>query len=101
VEATHAEGSEGDAGGLRLRLLGDIQAEIGGRQVKLGHPRQRAALAVLAVEANRVVPVEQLTERRHLCERLGELGAPALGPNTQRSCGTHTAAIAHRVLIAR
>jgi DNA-binding SARP family transcriptional activator/tetratricopeptide (TPR) repeat protein len=63
VEATHVEGSEGHAGGLRLRLLGDVQAEIGGRQVELGHPRQRAVLAVLAVEANRVVPVEQVIER--------------------------------------
>ncbi|MEU4745343.1 BTAD domain-containing putative transcriptional regulator, partial [Actinosynnema sp. NPDC023658] len=46
-----------------VRLLGEVGAEVGGRRVDLGTPRQRCVLAALAVDAGRVVPVDRLVER--------------------------------------
>ncbi|MFF4492393.1 BTAD domain-containing putative transcriptional regulator [Streptomyces sp. NPDC001544] len=46
-----------------FRLLGDIEARVDGQLVDLGHRRQRLVLVVLLVEANRIVPVDQLVER--------------------------------------
>ncbi|MEV0569293.1 BTAD domain-containing putative transcriptional regulator [Dactylosporangium sp. NPDC050588] len=48
---------------LRFRLLGSLEADIGGQLVDLGHGRQRSVLAVLLVDANTVVSVSQLLER--------------------------------------
>jgi DNA-binding SARP family transcriptional activator len=47
----------------QLRVLGDVELHVGGREVELGHARQRAVLAVLAVEAGRPVPVAALVSR--------------------------------------
>ncbi|MDX8148720.1 BTAD domain-containing putative transcriptional regulator [Lentzea sp. BCCO 10_0061] len=44
-------------------MLGDVGVWIGSRRVEVGHARQRCVFAVLAVEANRVVTVDQLLER--------------------------------------
>ncbi|PSL51771.1 DNA-binding SARP family transcriptional activator [Saccharothrix carnea] len=46
-----------------LRLLGEVAAEVDGRPVDLGAPRQRCVLAALAVDAGRAVPVDRLVER--------------------------------------
>ncbi|SEQ99394.1 DNA-binding transcriptional activator of the SARP family [Lentzea xinjiangensis] len=46
-----------------VRLLGEVSAEVDGRPVDLGTPRQRCVLAALAVDAGRVVPVDRLIER--------------------------------------
>jgi DNA-binding SARP family transcriptional activator len=48
--------------GLELRLLGPVQAWIGDRRVDLGVRQQRFVLAVLALEANRVVPTDRLVD---------------------------------------
>ncbi|RKT54728.1 AfsR/SARP family transcriptional regulator [Saccharothrix australiensis] len=43
-----------------FRLLGGIEAEVEGVPVDLGTAKQRAVLAVLLVEADRLVPVDRL-----------------------------------------
>ncbi|MBM7858616.1 AfsR/SARP family transcriptional regulator [Lentzea nigeriaca] len=48
---------------IELRVLGQVELRIDGRLVEVGHARQRCVLAVLLVEANRVVTVEQLLDR--------------------------------------
>jgi DNA-binding SARP family transcriptional activator len=47
---------------LELRLLGPVQAVRAGRDVPLGGPRQRAVLALLALDAGRVVPAGRLVD---------------------------------------
>jgi DNA-binding SARP family transcriptional activator len=45
---------------LELGLLGPVWAARAGRELPLGGPRQRAVLALLAVEAGQVVPAGRL-----------------------------------------
>ncbi|MEU4770183.1 BTAD domain-containing putative transcriptional regulator [Actinosynnema sp. NPDC023794] len=52
-----------DIVGAELRVLGPVELRVDGRLVEVGHARQRCVLAVLLVEANRVVTVEQLLDR--------------------------------------
>ncbi|MFI0799187.1 DNA-binding transcriptional activator of the SARP family [Amycolatopsis lurida] len=49
--------------GTELRVLGQVELRVDGRVVEVGHARQRCVLAVLLVEANRVVTMEQLLDR--------------------------------------
>src|SRR5215469_6411700 len=48
---------------LELGLLGPVRAVRAGRELPLGGPRQRAVLALLLLEAGRVVPAERLIEQ--------------------------------------
>ncbi|MFF4987019.1 BTAD domain-containing putative transcriptional regulator [Streptosporangium saharense] len=45
---------------LKIGLLGAVQARCECREIPLGPPRQRAVLALLALEAGRTVPMERL-----------------------------------------
>jgi DNA-binding SARP family transcriptional activator/Flp pilus assembly protein TadD len=48
---------------VRAGVLGEIEMILGDREIDVGPARRRCVLAVLLVEANRVVPVEQLVRR--------------------------------------
>jgi DNA-binding SARP family transcriptional activator len=48
---------------VEFRVLGRIEASAGGQALDVGHARRQGVLAVLLVEVNRVVPVDQLVER--------------------------------------
>ncbi|NUT53143.1 MAG: AfsR/SARP family transcriptional regulator, partial [Saccharothrix sp.] len=45
---------------MRYRLLGPVAAHLDGEPVRLGGPKQRAVLAALLLDANRVVPEDRL-----------------------------------------
>ena len=47
---------------LDVRLLGPVLAYAGARRLDLGPRKQRLVFAILALEANRVVPVDRLVE---------------------------------------
>ena len=47
---------------FEVRLLGPVQVVRAGREVGLGGPRPRAVLALLVLEAGRVVPAGRLIE---------------------------------------
>ena len=47
---------------LELRLLGPVRAARAGREISLGGPKQRAVLALLLLDAGRVVPADHLVE---------------------------------------
>lgn len=47
---------------MEFRLLGPFDVVVNGRSVRLGGPRQRALLAILAIHANEVVPADRLIE---------------------------------------
>jgi DNA-binding SARP family transcriptional activator/tetratricopeptide (TPR) repeat protein len=48
---------------LEFRVLGPVEVLRGGRRIDIGHPRQRAVLAVLLLDLNHVMPAEQLIDR--------------------------------------
>jgi len=50
------------AGSAEFGILGSLQVVMSGCVVPLGGPRQRAVLALLLLEANRVVSMDRLAE---------------------------------------
>src|SRR5436190_1895573 len=48
--------------GLEIRLLGPVEARMGGRQLPVGRRKARALLALLALNANRVVSTDRLLD---------------------------------------
>jgi DNA-binding SARP family transcriptional activator len=52
----------GDPGLAEFGILGPVQVVLSGRAVPLGGPRQRAVLALLLLEADRVVSIYWLAE---------------------------------------
>jgi DNA-binding SARP family transcriptional activator/tetratricopeptide (TPR) repeat protein len=49
--------------GMEFRVLGPVEVRSGEHALAVGHPRQRAVLAVLLLEAGRVVPADLLIDR--------------------------------------
>ncbi len=47
---------------MELRLLGPVEARLDGHSIALGAPKQRAVLAMLALEVGRTVSVDRLAE---------------------------------------
>ena len=47
---------------MQIRLLGPVEASVDDRPVALGGAKQRAVLAMLALEANRAVSADRLIE---------------------------------------
>jgi DNA-binding SARP family transcriptional activator len=47
---------------MQFRVLGPLEAFDGDRRLDLGAPRQRAALAVLLLHANEIVPTDRLAD---------------------------------------
>jgi WD40 repeat protein/DNA-binding SARP family transcriptional activator len=47
---------------MQIRLLGSVDVELNGSPVKLAGPKQRAVLAMLALDANEAVPLDRLVE---------------------------------------
>ncbi|WP_369183510.1 BTAD domain-containing putative transcriptional regulator [Streptomyces sp. Y1] len=47
---------------MEIRLLGPLEIVDGGQQVSIGGPRQQVVLAMLALNANRVTPNDQLVD---------------------------------------
>ena len=47
---------------MQIRLLGPVEVEAGGRLLELGGPKQRAVLALLALNAGRTVSVDRLVD---------------------------------------
>src|SRR5437763_5421134 len=47
---------------MEFRILGPVEVRSGGQACKLGGPKQRALLAALLLEANRVVSSDRLVE---------------------------------------
>ncbi len=47
---------------MDLRLLGPIEAHLDGHPIALGAPKQRALLAMLALELGRTVSTDRLAE---------------------------------------
>jgi DNA-binding SARP family transcriptional activator len=47
---------------VEYRLLGPLEADVDGRQARLGGPKQRAVLALLLCQPNTVVPVSRLMD---------------------------------------
>ncbi len=52
----------GETGSAGFGILGPLEVSRSGRAVPLGGPRQRAVLALLLLEANRVVSMDRLAE---------------------------------------
>ncbi|WP_410673330.1 BTAD domain-containing putative transcriptional regulator [Amycolatopsis sp. cmx-4-68] len=48
---------------VELRVLGAVEVVAGGTRLDVGHARQRDVLAVLLLDAGRVVPVDRLIDR--------------------------------------
>jgi DNA-binding SARP family transcriptional activator/tetratricopeptide (TPR) repeat protein len=57
------DGASFDAGVVEFRLLGELEVVLSGQRVDVGTARQRAVLAALLFNANRVVPPDELVAR--------------------------------------
>src|SRR5262245_38444864 len=52
-----------DTSHVHFRMLGPLEVTEGDLTIDIGAPKQRAVLAMLLIDANRVVPVDRLIDR--------------------------------------
>jgi len=76
---------------VEFRLLGDVEALVDGQPLAVGYAQLRCSLAVLLLEANRTVSVDQLVDR--------VWGVRGL-PRRPRSAVQHNIAVLRKVLSA-
>ena len=62
ANASPSQGSATGSGRLEVRVLGPLEVALAGRPVQIGSPKQRAVLAVLALEARKLVTSDTLCE---------------------------------------
>jgi DNA-binding SARP family transcriptional activator/streptogramin lyase len=97
---------------LQVLLLGPIEVAVGGRQVDLGGPTQRAVLACLVLRANRDVTFDELvdvlwgedpprTARRTLQTYVFRLRRSLAGAAPDRSLDIETTASGYRLALGR
>jgi EAL domain-containing protein (putative c-di-GMP-specific phosphodiesterase class I)/DNA-binding SARP family transcriptional activator/FixJ family two-component response regulator len=77
--APSTQGLETSSVRLEVRLLGPLVVALGGRTVHIGSPKQRAVLAVLALEAGKLVTSDTL------CELVWDEDQPASPSSTLQS----------------
>ena len=58
----YARGASTEWGAMEFRILGSLEAEAGGVRLPLSGPAERKVLAVLLLDAGRVVPVSRLVD---------------------------------------
>ena len=56
------EGADAHHGSIEFNILGPMEVLDGGRPIPLGGPKQRLVLALLVLQADRVVPIERLID---------------------------------------
>ncbi|MFE1441650.1 BTAD domain-containing putative transcriptional regulator [Streptomyces sp. NPDC058739] len=62
AEAPRLQVVEAPAAGVELRVLGPVEADVAGRRVELGAPKQRAALVLLVSQVGQTVSVDVMLE---------------------------------------
>lgn len=77
--APPTQGIETRFGRLQVRMLGPLEVALAGRTVHIGSPKQRAVLAVLALEAGKLVTSDTL------CELVWDEDQPASPSSTLQS----------------
>jgi hypothetical protein len=73
---------------MEFRLLGIVETLVDGSPVDLGPRRQRLVLAVLALEANRLVSVDRLVELTDGASPDGRTRGPGVSVSAAHSLGT-------------
>ena len=75
--ATLSDAVPSSAWSSTFRILGPLEVSSPARAVRLGGPRQRSVLAILLLDANRVVSIERLADElygeRHLSVRVTQV----------------------------
>jgi hypothetical protein len=70
---------------MQFRLLGPLEASLDGVELDLGSRKQRAVLALLLLNANRVIPNDRLSDRPRRPGRRSRSTSPRCGSPSGRA----------------